>query len=284
MVTPFGADGSLDLDLAARLAVHLSATGSDGIVVCGTTGESPTLSWEEEQKLIRAVKSAVGDRAQVIAGTGSNSTREAIAATQAAARLGVDATMQVVPYYNKPPQAGLYEHFRAIASSAPELPVLLYNVPGRTGQSLEAETIAKLAAIPNIVAVKEASGQLDRVSQIRCLTPPEFAIYSGDDNLTLPMLAVGGCGTVSVASHLVGKDIQQMIRDFSEGNVRAALDTHVRLFPLFKALFLATNPIPIKTALQLQGWSVGGFRSPLCELAPELKSKLEATLQNLGLL
>ena len=181
MVSPFAEDGSVNYEVAEKLAVHLVENGSDGLVICGTTGESPTLSWTEEYELYKVVKQAVGDRAKIIAGTGSNSTTEAIAATQKAAKLDLDGSLQVVPYYNKPPQAGLYQHFKAIAEACPELPMMLYNVPGRTSRNLEPETVANLAQISNIVAIKEASGDLEQACKIRCLTPDNFAIYSGED-------------------------------------------------------------------------------------------------------
>ena len=282
MVTPFDGAGNVHYAEAERLAAYLVANGSDGIVVCGTTGESPTLSWDEEYQLFQVVKSAVGGKAKVIAGTGSNSTSEAIEATAKAATLGVDASLQVVPYYNKPPQRGLFQHFQAIATAV-DLPMMLYNIPGRTGQALEPETIAKLAQVDGIVAIKEASGNLDIVSQIRSMTPTEFAIYSGDDSLTLPMLAVGGVGVVSVASHLVGNQIQEMIRAFEAGQNQAATKLHLELLPLFKGLFFAPNPMPIKAALKLQGWEVGGLRLPMCELPNELLPLLEKILQQHGI-
>lgn len=265
MVTPFNLDGGVNYAVAEELADHLATHGTDTLVVCGTTGESPALSWEEEYELFQVVQKAVAGKAKVIAGTGSNSTHEAIAATQKAAKIGLDGSLQVVPYYNKPPQEGLYQHFKAIASACPDLPLMLYNIPGRTGQDIHAETVARLAEIPNIVAIKEATGNLDRASEIRCLTPPEFAIYSGDDSLTLPLLAVGGVGVVSVASHLVGEHLQQMIQSFENGKTQLAIEIHLKLFPLFKALFKTTNPIPVKTALRLQGWDVGSTRLPLCD-------------------
>ena len=282
MVTPFDEAGNVHYAEAEKLAAYLVANGSDGIVVCGTTGESPTLSWDEEYQLFQVVKSAVGGKAKVIAGTGSNSTSEAIEATAKAATLGVDASLQVVPYYNKPPQRGLFQHFQAIATAV-DLPMMLYNIPGRTGQAVEPETIAKLAQVDGIVAIKEASGNLDIVSQIRSMTPTEFAIYSGDDSLTLPMLAVGGAGVVSVASHLVGNQIQEMIRAFEAGQNQAATKLHLELLPLFKGLFFAPNPMPIKAALKLQGWEVGGLRLPMCELPNELLPLLEKILQQHGI-
>jgi len=282
MITPFKEDGSVNYAVAEQLAVHLADRGTDSLVVCGTTGESPTMSWDEEYQLFQVVQKAVAGKALVIAGAGSNSTSEAVAATQKAAKLGLDGCLQVVPYYNKPPQEGLYNHFRAIAQSAPELPIMLYNIPGRTGQNMLPETVARLAEISNIVAVKEASGNLDQASQIRCLTSPEFAIYSGDDSLTLPMLAVGGSGVVSVASHLVGEQLQQMIKAFETGQVQVATQIHLQLFDLFKALFLTTNPIPVKTALKLQGWDVGSTRPPLCDPPIEVTQKLKDVLSQLA--
>ncbi|AIE75288.1 MULTISPECIES: 4-hydroxy-tetrahydrodipicolinate synthase [unclassified Synechocystis] len=284
MITPFNAEGGVDYGVAEKLADHLITHGSDGLVVCGTTGESPTLSWEEEHELFRVIKQTVGDRGSVIAGTGSNCTREAMEATQIAAKLGVDGSLQVVPYYNKPPQEGLLAHFQAIASCAPELPLMLYNIPGRTGQSLAPETVYRLAEVENIVAIKEATGSLEQASLIRVHTPDDFAIYAGDDVLTLPMLAVGGAGVVSVASHLVGDRLQTMVRHFAQGATNQALEIHLQLIPLFKILFCATNPIPVKTALGLQGWSVGSLRPPLCALSPSQIEQLQTVLENLALL
>jgi 4-hydroxy-tetrahydrodipicolinate synthase len=264
MVTPFSEDGTVDYAVAERLADHLVSHGSDGLVVCGTTGESPTLSWQEEYQLYKTVRNAVAGRAKVVAGTGSNSTSEAIEATRHAYDLGVDGSLQVVPYYNKPSQQGLYQHFSQIAAAVPDLPIMLYNIPGRTGCALAVETTARLAEISNIVAIKEASGSLDQASQIRYHTPAEFGIYSGDDSLTLPVLAVGGCGVVSVASHLVGPQIQKMVQAYETGETRLATEIHLQLLPLFKVLFVTTNPVPLKVALAQQGWPVGAVRSPLC--------------------
>jgi 4-hydroxy-tetrahydrodipicolinate synthase len=283
MVTPFGADGTVNYAEAEKLASYLADNGSDAIVVCGTTGESPTLSWQEEFELFRVVCKAVGGKAKVIAGTGSNSTDEAIEATREAAKCGVAGSLQVAPYYNKPPQAHLYEHFRAIAAAC-DLPMMLYNIPGRTGVNLEPETTIALAKIPNIVCTKEASGNLDIVSQIRANTPAEFAIYAGDDTLTLPMLSIGSEGIVSIASHLVGNRLQEMVAAFDRGDVKMASTIHLELFPLFKGLFATTNPIPIKTALRLQGWQVGGFRAPLGEMTPDLLENLTALLQSYSLI
>ena len=284
MVTPFSADGTVNYEVAERLAVHLAENGTDTLVVCGTTGESPTLSWDEEFELFRVVQKAVAGKAKVMAGTGSNSTSEAIAATQKARSLGLDGSLQVVPYYNKPPQEGLYLHFKAIAAAVPDMPIMLYNVPGRTGQSLAPETVVRLAEVSNIVAIKEASGSLDQASDIRRSTPPEFGIYSGDDSLTLPILAIGGCGVVSVASHLTGNLLQKMIQNFETGQVAEASQIHAQLLPLFKALFLTANPIPLKAALRLMGWEVGGCRLPLCDVPDDVVTELKRVMKELKLL
>ena len=278
MVTPFRLDGGVDLDLAARLADHLVAHGSDGLVLCGTTGESPTLSWAEQHELFAAVKGAVGGRAKLIAGSGSNCTAEAIEATREAAALGADGALVVVPYYNKPPQEGLEAHFRAIAAAAPELPLMLYNIPGRTGTSLAPDTTARLLDCPNVVSFKAASGTTEEVSALRALCGDRLAIYSGDDALTLPMLAVGAVGVVSVASHVAGPEISSMITAFLTGDLALALSLHERLLPLCKALFSTTNPIPVKAALDLCGWPVGAPRLPLLPADDAVKQRLSATL------
>nr|WP_259738743.1 4-hydroxy-tetrahydrodipicolinate synthase [Synechococcus sp. CS-205] len=278
MVTPFSADGAVDLDLAARLAQHLVDHGSDGLVLCGTTGESPTLSWQEQHDLFDAVKTAVSGRATVLAGAGSNSTSEAIEAIGRAAEEGADGALVVVPYYNKPPQEGLEAHFRAIAQAAPRLPVMLYNIPGRTGCSLEPSTTARLLDLPNVVSYKAASGSTAEVSQLRLLCGDRLAIYSGDDALTLPMLAVGAVGVVSVASHLVGPQIQRMISAFLAGELATALSLHERLLPLCRALFSTTNPIPVKAALELEGWPVGSPRLPLVSADSDVRARLTTAL------
>lgn len=284
MITPFDGEGQVNYDQAAALAVYLAEHGTDTIVVCGTTGESPVLTWEEEYQLFKVIHSAVAGKAKIMAGTGSNSTREAIVATQHAAELGLDGSLQVVPYYNKPPQEGLYQHFKTIADACSGFPLMLYNIPGRTGQNLLPETVAQLSEIPNIVAIKEASGNLDQVSQVRRLTPTDFDIYSGDDSLTLPLLSVGAKGVVSVASHCVGDRLQAMIQAFLTGNVQEATRLHVELLPLFKALFVTTNPIPLKAALELMGWPVGNPRLPLVPLSEESRSMLKGVLGELQLL
>ena len=278
MVTPFAADGSVELDLAARLAEHLVGHGSDGLVLCGTTGESPTLSWEEQHRLFRAVREAVGDRAFLLAGSGSNCTAEAVEATAASAALGADGALVVVPYYNRPPQEGLEAHFRAIAAAAPELPLMLYNIPGRTGCSLQPETTARLLDLPNVISYKAASGTPEEVSQLRALCSDRLAVYSGDDSLTLPMLAVGAVGVVSVASHLAGPQIQAMVGAFLSGDTGTALTLHEQLLPLCKGLFCTTSPIPVKAALELEGWPVGPPRLPLIAADHDVRQRLSAIL------
>ena len=281
MVTPFAADGSVDLALAGRLAQHLAQDGSDGIVVCGTTGESPTLSWDEQVQLLAAVREAVGPGVKVLAGTGSNSTAEAVEATREAAAAGADGALVVVPYYNKPPQSGLEAHFRAVAEAAPQLPLMLYNIPGRTGCSLAPATVARLMDCPNVVSIKAASGTTDEVSQLRLACGPQMAIYSGDDALTLPMLAVGAVGVVSVASHVAGPQMRSMIDAFLAGRHADALAQHEQLLPLCKALFATTNPIPVKAALELSGWPVGAPRLPLLPLEPSMRDSLSQALSAL---
>jgi 4-hydroxy-tetrahydrodipicolinate synthase len=282
MVTPFTLEGQVDYEMAARLANHLVEQGSEGLVVCGTTGESPTLTWDEEYQLFQVVLESVGSRAAVLAGTGSNSTREAIVATAKAAKLGLHGSLQVCPYYNKPPQEGLYRHFSAIAQNV-DLPLLLYNIPGRTGVNLLPETVARLAEIPSIIGIKEAAGSIEQVCAIRELTDSDFLIYSGDDALTLPFLSVGAHGVISVAAHLVGPQMQQMIKAFTTGDIHQAQAFHQKLLPLFRALFLTTNPIPVKSALELMGWSVGQPRLPLVQAPDSVREQLNNVLKTLSL-
>ncbi len=283
MVTPFKPNLEVDYDKAGKLAQLLADTGSDSIVVAGTTGESPTLSFREKLDLFRVVLDAVEDKAKVIAGTGGNSTASSIELTRSAEEIGVHGIMLVVPYYNKPPQDGLIAHFKAIAG-ATRLPVILYNIPGRTGINMTPETIETLSQVENIAGVKEASGNLAQVTDIRRRTPPSFKIYSGDDTLTLPIMAVGGEGIISVASHVVGKEISAMVSAFKDGNVKAAEELNCRLFPLFRALFVTTNPIPVKLALRLTGFDAGGVRPPLVEAGEREAGIVEKALKDMGLL
>lgn len=285
MVTPFNEDFSINYAVTEKLADYLVNNGSDGLVICGTTGESPALENHEKYELLKVVKNAVGDRAKIIMGTGSNSTQKAIVETQNAASIGIDGSLQVVPYYNKPPQDGLYQHFKAIAQACSDVPLMLYNIPGRTGKNLDAETTAQLAHdFDNIVAVKEASGQLEQTAKINLLAPSDFLIYSGEDFLTLPMMTVGCIGVVSVASHLVGNQIQTMIQAYTNGDNFKAQSIQRNLYSLFNVLFCNTNPIPVKYALQLQGWNIGKLRLPLTSLTPHEEQEVEAVLKNLQLL
>lgn len=281
MVTPFNNDLEVDYQKAQELAEFLINNGSDGVVVTGTTGESPTLSKEEKVNLFKAVKEAIGDKGQVIAGTGSYSTQDSIELTKKAEEIGVDGVMLVVPYYNKPPQEALYQHFKTIAEST-SLPVILYNVPGRTSTNMLPETVYRLSLIPNIIAVKEASGNMDQVSAIKNLVSDDFLIYSGDDSLTLPILALGGYGIISVASHVVGNEIKEMIENYVAGKVKEAQIIHNRLFPVFKAMFITTNPIPVKAAVNLIGINVGSLRLPLVNVTDEQKEIIIKALKDIG--
>ena len=283
MVTPMDRALAVDYDRAAALAKRLVEAGSDGLVVSGTTGEAPTLTDDEKIRLFRTVREAVGPRAKVIAGTGTYDTAHSIHLTREAERAGCDGVLLVNPYYNKPSQEGLYRHFKTVAEST-SLPVMLYNIQGRTSVNCEPATIARLAEVPNIVAVKEASGSLDQMSQIRKLTRPEFLLYSGDDSLTLPLLAVGGTGVVSVASHLAGREIKAMIQAFQAGDIRQAQTLHFRLWPLFKVLFITTNPVPVKAALALSGFDVGGLRLPLVDATAKEREAIGAVLKELALI
>ena len=283
MVTPFAEDLSVDYPKARALARRLVQGGSDGLVVSGTTGESPTLSREEKLKLFEVVLDEVGDEAVVFAGTGTNDTRASIEMTRDGERLGVHGAMLVTPYYNKPPQAGLYRHFAQIAEST-GLPLLVYNVPGRTSVNLAADTMARLARdFDNIVAVKEASGVLEQVAEIRSKAPDGFVIYSGDDNMTIPIMSVGGDGIVSVASHVAGLAMQEMIAAFVAGDTARAGALHRRLLPLFKVIFVTTNPIPIKAALALAGFDAGPLRPPLVEAAEAERAQIRKVMESLGL-
>ena len=283
MVTPFQENGEVDYELAIKLSNHLCENGSDGIVLCGTTGESPTLSWAEQHNLFVAVKGSLNPRSKVIVGTGSNCTSEAVEATKKAYEFGADGALVVVPYYNKPPQEGLYKHFSSIAAEASDLPLMLYNIPGRTGCNLLPTTVNKLMNFPNILSIKAASGRIEEVTELRAACGSKLSIYSGDDSLLLPMLSVGAVGVVSVASHIVGLQLKTMIESFQKGEISIALDIHEKLQPLFKALFETTNPIPIKAALELRGWQVGSPRNPLTPLIKEKRESLLQIIQNLSL-
>ncbi|MGB6777548.1 MAG: 4-hydroxy-tetrahydrodipicolinate synthase [Planococcus citreus] len=277
MATPFDSDGEIDFQATTNLVEYLINNGSDGIVVAGTTGESPTLSTDEKVALFVHVVTVADGRAKIIAGTGSNNTRASVALTQQAEQAGVDGIMLVTPYYNKPSQEGMYRHFEAIAN-ATTLPVMLYNIPGRSVVNLSVDTIVRLSLIDNITCVKEASGDLDAASEIIERTSSDFAVYSGDDSLTLPMLSVGGTGIVSVASHIIGNDMQEMIKLFRTGDTAGAAALHRKLLPTMKALFAAPSPSPVKAALNLSGVPVGGVRLPMLALTEEETATLQQFL------
>lgn len=283
MVTPFNADYSVNYSEVANLAKYLVNNGSDGLVVAGSTGEAATLATDEKLKLFKVVLEAVGDKATVIAGTGSNDTRASIELTKEAEKIGVHGAMLVGPYYNKPPQEGYYQHFKAIADST-TLPLIVYNVPGRTASNMLPTTIARLAEIENIVAVKEASGSLDQVSEIIRTTPNDFWVYSGDDGLTLPILSVGGCGVISVAAHVVGNRMQEMITAFLAGDLNKAQALHLELMPFFKVIFVTTNPIPIKKAVNILGINAGPVRLPLVSPTASEEEQLKNVMQAIGAL
>jgi len=264
MVTPFKEDLEVDYKRAGELALKVVRDGSDGIVVTGTTGESPALSDEEKLKLYSVVKEAVGKDTTVIAGTGSNSTMHSVALTKEAEKTGVDGIMLVGPYYNKPTQKGFLEHFAAVAKKT-VLPVIFYNVPGRTGSNILPETMRELSKIDNIVAVKEASGNISQIGEVINDVSHKMLVYSGDDALTFPVMCLGGHGVISVVSHIGGVKLKEMLVAMEKGDLKEARRLHYYLTPLFKGLFITTSPIPVKMALNLSGFSVGGFRLPLVE-------------------
>ncbi|KIO58954.1 Dihydrodipicolinate synthase [Caldibacillus thermoamylovorans] len=280
MVTPFDAKGNIDFQKSSHLVEYLLKNGSDSLVISGTTGESPTLTFEEKAALFKHVVNVVDKRVPVIAGTGNYNTRDSIELTKKAEDIGVDAILLVAPYYNKPNQEGLYQHFKAIAEST-SLPVMIYNIPGRSSVNIEPETIIRLSEVPNIKAVKEASGNLVQMTQIIANTPDDFVLYCGDDSLALPTLSIGGVGVVSVAAHIIGNEMQQMIQAFFSGNVTEAAKWHQKLLPIMKGLFAAPSPAPVKTALQLKGLNVGSVRLPLVPLTEKERNELAELLKTL---
>jgi 4-hydroxy-tetrahydrodipicolinate synthase len=280
LVTPFR-DDEVDFDALRRLVEWHVEQGTDGLAPVGTTGESPTLSHEEHERVIATVVESAAGRLKVMAGTGSNSTREAVRLTRFAKKAGADGALMVGPYYNKPTQEGYYRHFAAVAEAV-DLPIILYNIPGRTGSNILPETIARLAELPNIVGIKEATGSMDQASQIAALCP--LTILSGDDSLTLPLMSVGGQGVVSVVGNLVPRDMKAVVSAFEAGRVAEAQEWHRRLFPLCRDLLgVATNPIPVKTAMKLLGRGTGELRLPLCPLDAAGEARIRATLQAYGL-
>ncbi|MBT2257368.1 4-hydroxy-tetrahydrodipicolinate synthase [Priestia megaterium] len=280
MVTPFDHKGNIDFEKTTQLINYLISNGSDALVIAGTTGESPTLSTEEKLALFRHSVKVVDGRVPVVAGTGSNNTYASIELTKKAEEIGVDAIMIVAPYYNKPNQEGLYQHFKTIAEST-ELPVMLYNIPGRSVINMSVDTIVRLAELPNVVALKDASGDLDAMTAIIAQTSDDFALYSGDDGLTLPVLAIGGTGIISVASHIIGNEMQEMVKLYESGNPKEAAKIHQRIVPVMKSLFAAPSPTPVKTALQLKGLDIGSVRLPLVPLTEEERQTLVSTLNTL---
>ncbi|NRD78894.1 4-hydroxy-tetrahydrodipicolinate synthase [Bacillus sp. BRMEA1] len=277
MVTPFDSKGHIDFAKTTKLINYLIENGTDSLVVAGTTGESPTLSKEEKLALFDHVVKVVKNRIPVIAGTGSNNTYASIELTKKAEQLGVDGILVVAPYYNKPNQEGLFLHFKAVAE-ATVLPVMVYNIPGRSVVNIHPETVIRLAEIPNIKAIKEASGDLNAMTQIIANTPDDFLLYSGDDSLTLPILAIGGEGVVSVASHVIGNEMQEMMKAFFEGDTKTAAKCHQKLLPLMQGLFAAPSPAPVKTALQFKGLDVGSVRLPLIGLTEQERATLSALM------
>ena len=279
MVTPFDEKGRVDYEQAKKLVLALLSSGSDGVVLAATTGESPTLLKDEEVRLFSEVKSVVGSRGSLVAYTGSNSTAEALEATKKAEQIGVDACLLVVPYYNKPTQDGLYQHFKAIAE-ATSLPCILYNVPSRTVVNVTADTVIRLSQIDNIIGIKEASGNLAQISQIISGAKDGFLVWSGNDGDILPLLAIGGCGVVSVVSHLVGKQIKEMMESYLGGKTEAAARIHRHLMPLINAMFIVSNPIPLKYALNHIGFWVGKPRLPLAESDEKTAAAIRETLKH----
>jgi 4-hydroxy-tetrahydrodipicolinate synthase len=283
MVTPFDSDGALDCDRAQELALRLLDSGTDALVVCGTTGESPTVDYDEKVRLFTAVMEAVDGKAPIIANAGDNCTADSVVFARRVEALGVDAVMAVVPYYNKPPQEGLYRHFSAIAEAI-EIPLVLYNVPSRTITNLDAETTLRLAGVNNVVAVKEASGHLTQIASIIDGAPPGFEVLSGNDEDTLPMMGLGASGVISVASHVAGAQLAEMLSSQASGDHTRALKIHLELMPLFKALFQTSNPIMVKKALELVGFPVGDPRLPLVPATEAQTSELTRVMRHIGLI
>jgi 4-hydroxy-tetrahydrodipicolinate synthase len=283
MVTPFH-EGRVDEAKLRDLVEFHVANGTDGLVPCGTTGESPTLTHEEHKRVVEIVVEQARGRLPVVAGTGSNSTAEAIELTRHAAGAGVAGALLVTPYYNKPTQQGLFEHFRAIAQAVPDLPLIVYNIQGRTAVNVETETMARLAQIPNIVGVKEASGSLDQMTAVILACGPDFTVLSGDDNLTLPLMSVGGRGVISVLGNFLAREVADMTHAALEGDWKRARDLHLKLFPLCKAMFLETNPIPVKEAMAMLGMIRAEWRLPMCPMTAANREKLRQALVQAGVL
>jgi 4-hydroxy-tetrahydrodipicolinate synthase len=283
MVTPFH-DRRVDEDKIRELVEFHVAHGTDGLVPCGTTGESPTLTHEEHKRVVEIVIQQSRGRIPVIAGTGSNSTAEAIELTLHAANAGAAGALLVTPYYNKPTQQGLYEHFRTIAQAVPDLPLIVYNIQGRTAVNVETDTLARLAQIPNIVGVKEASGSLDQMTAVILACGPEFTVLSGDDNLTLPLMSIGGRGVISVVANFLAREVADVTHAALEGDWKRARDLHLKLYPVCKAMFIETNPIPVKEAMAMLGMIRAEWRLPMCPMTPANREKLRQALVQAGVL
>jgi 4-hydroxy-tetrahydrodipicolinate synthase len=278
LVTPFR-NGAIDVAGFEKLIYNQIAAGISGVVAVGTTGESPTLSHEERQELIRLAIATAKKRCQVLAGTGSNATQHAVADTKMAEKLGADGALLVAPYYNKPSQEGLFRHFKTIAD-ATSLPIMLYNIPGRCGVDIAPDTVTRLAKeCRNIVSIKEASGSVERISELRVRLPESFTVLSGDDSLTLPFMAVGAVGVVSVASNLFPAEVCALVRAYECGDAKLAFNLHYKMFPLFKDLFIEPNPVPVKTALSWRGAMSGEVRLPLCDMSESNQARLRKTLE-----
>jgi len=282
LVTPFK-NGKIDEKALKELVEFHIKNGTAALVPCGTTGESATLSYDEHDKVIEQTVQFAKGRIPVIAGTGSNSTEEAIALTRHAKKTGADASLQVSPYYNRPTQKGLYLHFKAIAEAV-DITIILYNIASRTGVNIEPETFVKLAEIKNIIGVKEASGSLEQMARIRKLCPKNFLLISGDDALTLPVMSIGGVGVISVVGNIIPRDVADMCKAFETGNVKKAEELHYKMLPLVKAIFIETNPIPVKTAMGLMKMCEPDLRLPMCEMLPENKDKLIKVLKEYKLI
>jgi len=282
MVTPFK-EGMVDEVKISELVNFHIQNGTDVLVPCGTTGESATLSFQEHERVVETTISAAQGKIPVIAGTGSNNTAEAIRLTNHAKKAGASGALLISPYYNKPTQEGLYQHFKAVAEAV-DIPIVLYNIASRTAVNIEPETVARLAEIKNIVAIKEASGSLSQMSRIVSLCGDKLTLISGDDALTLPLLAIGGKGVISVIANIVPADLKEMITEFEKGNIEGARKIHYRLLPLIKAMFIETNPAPVKTAMELMGMIGGELRLPLCPMKDENVEKLKKVLRDYGLL
>jgi 4-hydroxy-tetrahydrodipicolinate synthase len=283
MVTPFR-DGRVDEATLKELVEFHVQRGTDGLVPCGTTGESPTLSHEEHKRVVEVVIEAAAGRVPVVAGTGSNSTAEAIEMTLHAARAGAAGALLVSPYYNKPTQEGLYRHFRAVAEAAPDLPLILYNIQGRTAVNIETDTLVRLAQLPNVVGVKEASGSLDQMTQVILACGPDFTVLSGDDNLTLPLMAVGGRGVISVLANFLAREVADLTHAALEGDWKRARELHLRLYPLCRAMFIETNPIPVKEAMAMLGMVRAEWRLPMCPMSAGNRDRLRSILLQAGVL